>query len=220
MGGGCSPGAVSLSMRRTLLLLALQLGLLLGAAAGMTDDFNGWTSETLRRQRIAAQPQAVLPVQMLDSNGQPFRLDQAIRDDGRWLLLAFVYSRCNSVCSVLGNEFQQLQADIQRRGLQQQVRLLSISFDPAHDTPEALGHYAMHLHADPAIWQFAVPQQPTALAALLQQFGIVVIDDGLGGYAHNAAIHLVSPKGRLVRIVDLQDYARVLAMLPLPGKKS
>ena len=156
---------------------------------------------------------------MLDSNGQPFRLDQAIRDDGRWLLLAFVYSRCNSVCSVLGNEFQQLQLDIQRRGLQQQVRLLSISFDPAHDTPEALGHY-VHLHADPAIWQFAVPQQPAALAALLQQFGIVVIDDGLGGYAHNAAIHLESAPKAGWCVLLICRITRGAGHAALPGKKS
>jgi len=29
-----------------------------------------------------------------------------------------------------------------------------------------------------------------------------VIPDGLGGYTHNAAIHVVDPQGRLIEIVD------------------
>ena len=41
------------------------------------------------------------------------------------------------------------------------------------------------------------------LAAWLRTFGIVVIPDGYGGYEHNAALHLVDERGRLVRILDL-----------------
>jgi protein SCO1/2 len=43
------------------------------------------------------------------------------------------------------------------------------------------------------------------LRGWLDAFGVVVIPDGVGGYAHNAAVHVVGPDRRLVAIFDLQD---------------
>ena len=78
--------------------------------------------------------------------------------------------------------------------------LLSISFDPARDDARALKAYAAEHHADPARWIVAVPSTGAALGRLEREAGIVVIKDGLGGYTHNAAIHVVLDDGRLVRI--------------------
>ena len=54
-------------------------------------------------------------------------------------------------------------------------------------------------------WQAARPLTPDGLQQLTAAFGITVIADQLGGYTHNAAIHLVDPEGRLVDIFDLGD---------------
>jgi protein SCO1/2 len=80
--------------------------------------------------------------------------------------------------------------------------LLSISFDPDHDDVRALQGYATQHHADPDCWVIAVPASASDLKRLERETGVVVIDDGLGGYAHNAAIHVVLGDGRLVRIFD------------------
>ena len=48
---------------------------------------------------------------------------------------------------------------------------------------------------------------------LLHVCGVVIIPDGLGGYQHNAAIHIVNPSGRLVRILDYVERARITAEL-------
>jgi protein SCO1/2 len=39
----------------------------------------------------------------------------------------------------------------------------------------------------------------------LDAFGVVVIADELGGYAHNAALHVVGPQRTLLAIHDLAD---------------
>ncbi|HJW03061.1 MAG TPA: SCO family protein [Azospira sp.] len=193
-------------MRMLLALLAVALA---GstALALTTDNLRAFTSEDARRLEVSAAPVPLPPLEVQGIDGRPVPLS----DPGRVTLLGFVYTRCATVCRALGNEFQQLQAGIRARGLQNRVRLLSISFDPAHDTVAELATYARHQHADAALWQFGVLANPADLPKLLGTFGIVVIPDGLGGFEHNAAIHVVDQRGRLVRIEDLANPAEALA---------
>jgi protein SCO1/2 len=198
-------------MTRTLLALFATLLVLFAGAAAMTDRFAGWTSESLRRQHIAAHPVALSATPLVDARGRPFVLDTAIRQEGKVVLVDFIYTRCNTVCSALGGEFEQLQREIAVRRLGNRVSLLSISFDPAHDNPAALAAYAQRMHADPAIWRFATVRDAAQLPGLLQTFGIVVIPDGYGGWVHNAAIHEVGANGRLQRILDVEEFRQALA---------
>src|SRR3546814_5661291 len=48
------------------------------------------------------------------------------------------------------------------------------------------------------------------LGPLLRAFGVIVIPAGQGDFVHNAAIHIVTPAGRLVRIRDPGALATVL----------
>jgi protein SCO1/2 len=57
----------------------------------------------------------------------------------------------------------------------------------------------------------AVPDSRAELARVERQSGVVVIDDGFGGFAHNAAIHIVRADGRLVRIFDFNEPEAALA---------
>jgi protein SCO1/2 len=91
------------------------------------------------------------------------------------------------------------------------VGLLSISFDPARDTPAALRDYARRMHADPRIWKFATLADGRDARRLLDEFGIVVIRAPAGEFDHNAAIHVVDARARLVRIVDLARPADALS---------
>ena len=190
--------------------LALVIGAALAATAQVTLGFRALTSEDARRIRVAQAPQPVSPLGVVGAAGERRRLWRADPDVRAWLV-TFVYMRCVSICSSLGSEFEQLQA--QADG----VRLASISFDRAHDTPAALAEYAKRHRADPARWLVAVPESDAALARLLKEMGVVAIDDGAGGYAHNAAIHVVTPTGRVIALFDLDhylealDYARQLA---------
>ncbi|WP_161966076.1 SCO family protein [Steroidobacter cummioxidans] len=118
-------------------------------------------------------------------------------------LITFVYTRCTTICVALGYEFKRLQEQIADSGLSQSVQLLSISFDPEHDTPQVLAQYAGRMRADPAIWRIATIEDESELEQLLDTFGIVVIRDELGGFQHNAAFHVVAPDGQLSEIVDL-----------------
>lgn len=179
--------------------------LLLVCAAGLgslyygTMGFQVVATEDARRLAIRRQPLA-LPAAAIHQP-QADTLSAMLRGDGRVAIVTFFYANCNAVCSVLGSQFQQLQQQIRSRGLERQVRLISISFDPRDSQPQ-LAAYALRQHADPAIWQFVSIDRDAERKALLAAAGIVVLPAPLGEFQHNAAFHLVDAQGRLVRIVD------------------
>lgn len=193
-----------------LLLAVLMVGVLgAGALCYQTDGFTVLTTEAARRADIARHPKALPDAALRMSAGVSTSFLQALREDGRIAIVNFMYTRCFSICLAMGGEFQQLQDAIRQGGLSDRVRIVSLSFDPA-DTPEDLARYAVRMRAQPGIWQFAGIADADERKALLDAFGIVVVPAPLGQYEHNAAYHVVTPEGRLARIVDIGDAAGLL----------
>lgn len=220
-------------------LLALLLAY--AGARWITHDFQVWTAEGARRLEVALAPvdvpDGVVAGPAAGSPGAastaasmgPPRAPRGTRDEerlrallavpGRVTILDFIYTRCVTVCAALGTTFQQMQGALASaaQGGDSPVRLLSISFDPAHDDAAALGAYARRLRADPRLWRFASVPDAQTLATLLARLQVTVIADGLGGYEHNGALLIVDASGRLVRIFDYAEaddalvYARWLA---------
>ena len=182
-------------------VLALGLLLLLQATA----QGNAFTTETLRRTEVVNNPSHVPELAVYDADGNQSTLRQVLAQGDKVWLVDFVYTRCQTLCITLGTVFQQLQREIQLRGLEDKVGLLSVSFDPAHDTPNALGMYRDRMRMDPDIWRILSLSSPQDRRQLLDAFGIIVIPAPLGEFEHNAALHLVSREGRLFRIVDYND---------------
>lgn len=196
------------------LLLVLATGLI--AIGHVTDGFRVVTTEDARLLSVQEHPRALPPTLVQYESGAAVPLAQSLRDDGRVAIVVFFYTRCNTICSVVGSEFQQLQQTLQARGLEDKVRLLSISFDRNDGQPE-LAAYASRMRARPADWRFARVVDAHQRDTLLQTFGVTVVPAPLGEFQHNAAFHLLTPNGRLVRILDYAqpdaalDYAIALA---------
>jgi protein SCO1/2 len=207
-------------MLRTALLVGL-LGLVGYASANwLTHDFQVWTAEGARRLEVAQQPVPVPPVTVEGPGIAAQTLPALLAQSGRVTLVDFFYTRCNTVCRSLGSSFQQMQAALEvdrDAGARSSVRLLSISFDGAHDTSTVLQAYARTLQADPAVWNWLRVPDAAEQRALLQRLGVVVVPDALGDYEHNAAFLVLDERGRLVRVFDLAeqqlalDFARYLA---------
>lgn len=195
-------------------ILVLVAGVL--AIGQVSDGFRVVTTEDARRLSVEEHPRPLPATLVQYESGPAVPLAQSLRDDGRVTIAVFFYTRCNSICSVLGSEFQQMQQTLHERGLEHKVRLLSISFDSRDGQPE-LAAYAQHMRARPTDWRFAQVPDASERATLLQAFDITVVPAPLGEFQHNAAFHLLTPDGRLVRIVDYDqpqtalDYAVSLA---------
>ena len=196
---------------RPLLTLAAALTVaLLGLAAIVqaTMGLNVVSTEDGRRLDVERTPREI-PFAAVNRS-PPTTLAAMLRADGRVTIVAFIYTSCNSVCTVLGSEFQQMQQTIRSRHLQDKVRLMSISFDP-RDTGERLASYALRQRAAPAIWNIVGINAEAQRNAVLQTFGIVVLPAPLGEFVHNAAFHIVDSDGRLVKIDDFDMPSKALA---------
>ena len=189
-------------------IAVLMMGLLVLWAA--TAGGQSFTTETLRRQQVSAMPQRIAAFDVITASGEKTSLNALLAAGNKVWLVDFVYTRCQTVCSALGGIYQQLQAQIEAEGLQAQVGLLSISFDPANDDAAALKTYSERLRINPAVWQVATLSRWQDRRRLLNAFGIMVLPAPLGEFEHNAALHVVTSDGRLISIIDYGDYKSAL----------
>lgn len=133
---------------------------------------------------------------LTDQNGAPVHL----RDyRGQAVLVTFIYTRCPlpNYCPLMSMNFASLQARLSQE-FPGKFHLLSVSFDPAFDTPQVLKDYAARYNRDEKTWTFAcgTPAQVDRVAGL---FGLLYKPEG-GVITHDLRTALISPEGRLVHI--------------------
>ncbi len=195
---------------RTFIASVIILLMGIGAISLMTEEFEVLTSEQARRLDISRRQPAVPDLRLIDQAGAQLHFEDWVQQKGKYLIVDFIYTRCQSLCRTLGSELQQLQRSIIERGLQSHVHLLSISFDPGYDKPAVLRQYASRMQADARVWTLATVADKRDLDVLLRTFGITVIADQWGGYQHNAALVWVAPDGRLMRVTDYGENDELL----------
>ena len=189
-------------------LCALLLGLAVILLA--TDGGHAFTTEALRRGQVARASQQLPDFNVRDRLDQPDTLLHLLASDGRIRIVDFVYTRCQTVCSSLGSVYQRLQQQLLERGLQDKVGLLTVSFDPANDDAAALQAYAARLRMNPSAWEIVTLASVTDRRRLLDAFGIMIVPAPLGEFEHNAALHIIDPAGRLVRIIGYDVIDQVI----------
>ena len=85
-------------------------------------------------------------VTLTDANGKAVALRAALAEDAP-LMLNFIFTSCTTICPVMSGVFSQVQSRFAQTG--KRVRMISISIDPEHDTPERLMAYAKNFSAGP-----------------------------------------------------------------------
>ncbi|MEO8409816.1 MAG: SCO family protein [Propionivibrio sp.] len=85
-------------------------------------------------------------VTLTDANGKTVALRAALAEDAP-LMLNFIFTSCTTICPVMSGVFAQVQSRFAQTG--KRVRMISISIDPEHDTPERLMAYAKNFSAGP-----------------------------------------------------------------------
>lgn len=125
-------------------------------------------------------------------------------------LVTFIYTRCPlpNFCPLMDQNFATIQrAASEDAQLAGQIRLISISFDPDHDTPAVLAAHARRLNADPEVWTFLTGDRVTVdrIAARLG-VGVVRPADGGPAITHNLRTVLIGADGRLARIYSGNEW--------------
>lgn len=185
--------------------LALIVVLILGALAfsAVTSEFTAVTSDGIRRVQLERHPRTLPDLALVDAYGEEHSLTLYGEPSGQVTFVTLVYLRCQSICRTSTSGQSWMQHAIRSLGLENQVRLLTLSFDPANDTPEVMAEYARRMGADPGLWRFATVRDQGDLSTMLQLFGIIVLPDGPGDYSHNAALFQIDETGMLSRAYDV-----------------
>jgi protein SCO1/2 len=123
---------------------------------------------------------------------------------GKVLLVSFIFTTCSGSCPATTHRLGQVQQALKERGLLkgERVRLLSISLDPARDTPEVLRRYMKLYDADPASWTFLtgpVEQIKKTIAA----WDMWARPLPGGQLDHPSRVFLVDRQGRVREIYNL-----------------
>ena len=189
-------------------LLAVVLAGGIGALWLATDGFRVVTNFGAWQLAVERDPRGLPNVPLLDQNGQPFSLADY---RGKTVLVDFIYTRCPTICGVLGDDFRNA-LTLARGGTNADIDLLSISFDPTNDDRQALRQYAARYGATAPLWRVAAPARQDGLDALLHAFGDVVIPDGFGGFVHSSAVYMIDRRGRLARILNVDAPSRLIAV--------
>lgn len=104
----------------------------------------------LKKASDSAVDYKVPDVRLVRDDGKPVTLAEEL-NDGRPVVLNFVYTTCGTICPVMSQTFGQLQSKL--GGERDKVHMVSISIDPEFDTPARLTEYAKRFQAGPQ-WHF------------------------------------------------------------------
>ena len=196
---------------------AIGLGVAVGAFALSFSSLTGQTTDGRDRDHDYDAPKPgsyKLPVvrrasggALIDSNGKPIDLAELTR--GRITVLSFIYTRCAAgrACPYASNTLGQLQlASVTSPDLTKQMRLVSVSFDPAYDTPQRMSEYAgaMRETEKGCEWRFATIKAD-GLNAILSAYGQAVdsrVDaaDPQGPLSHVPRVFLIDAQGQVRNI--------------------
>lgn len=144
---------------------------------------------------------------LLDESGSPVTL-HALYDD-RIVVLSFIYTACPDVngCPlatfVLSMVQRRLAAD---DALNSRVRLLTVSFDPANDSPAVMADYGRSFRHPDVDWRFLTAASESTLDPIIERYDQAVIRDRgpdgqpIGTMSHILRVFLIDSQQRIRNI--------------------
>jgi protein SCO1 len=149
----------------------------------------------VRTTADAASPPLASPPVLIDQTGRHFTFDQL---RGTPYALTFVASRCTDACPLINAQY----ALIQKRIIAKKVhaRLLTITIDPAFDTPFVMSKLARQFGADPRVWQVASGSRKD-IDTVMKFFGVDAEPDEHGvPDSHTTFIYIIDASGKRTSI--------------------
>jgi protein SCO1/2 len=122
---------------------------------------------------------------------------------GNALTLTFMFTRCPfpTFCPRMSQNFEKTQKALKGNpGAPKNWKLLSISFDPAYDTPERLNKYSQGYNIDSNHWQFATSDLWN-IDGLTEQLGLTFFRETPNALPqHNLRTVVIDTRGRLQKV--------------------
>jgi protein SCO1/2 len=169
--------------------------------------YAAWVSMTGFGERARTQLEVLKEVpefHLVSSTGASFTRQDLL---GSIAVVNFIFTRCTGPCPLTTErmtEIQQMLARSKATG----VRLVSVSVDPDHDTPEVLRAYAARHHANPEVWTFLTGNREAVFELSARGFWLPVGETPpeevplLGPVTHSSKFVLVDAQGRVRAYYD------------------
>jgi protein SCO1/2 len=145
-------------------------------------------------------PRRLVDFSLTDQSGHAFTRKEL---DGKILVVNFIFTSCAAVCPYVNAQMEKIQ---RLTAGQPDVRLLSLTMDPADDTAPVLAKYGQSFGQDVRRWSFLTGDQ----AEMYRLVGTSFLPPDTtgefaympGNFAHTQRIALVDPQGHLVEYFD------------------
>jgi protein SCO1 len=108
---------------------------------------------------------------LLNQNNQPVVFPDLVK--GHIFVLNYIFTNCPDICPLSTNNMRLIQERINKEKIDN-VRFISISFDPTNDTPETLAAFAESRNLDLSNWDFLTGDKKVT-DALIKQAGIIAV---------------------------------------------
>lgn len=152
---------------------------------------------------VPAPGDLVPDFELRNQDGRTIHLNQF---RGKSVLITFIYTRCPlpNFCPLVTRNFAAIDKQLAAKpGLYAKTHLISISFDPDHDTPAVLRAYGTTYiggNAKNAFahWDFAVPAKP-AMDEIARYFDVGVTYDSPNSITHTLSTTLIGPDGKVAQ---------------------
>lgn len=132
---------------------------------------------------------------LINQQGRSVRLSQL---RGKIVLLNFIYTRCTDVCPITTAALVRVQDELLRRGWWgREIVFVSVTTDPAHDTPAVFTAYAKRYRIDPAGWHL-LSGAPRTVAAVHRSYGIEVRPRGRDLQDHHLPTFVIDRVGMVL----------------------
>jgi cytochrome c peroxidase len=144
---------------------------------------------------------------ILNMSGDATRLLKYFGD--KYVVLSFIYTHCDDVngCPLATYVTSQVQNKlIAEKDLQNQVRFISLSFDPVNDTPDVMAKYGNNFRKEGFDWQFLTTRSEAELSPILSNYSQSILKDidengnETGSISHILRVFLVDKQKQIRNI--------------------
>ncbi len=144
--------------------------------------------------------------QLIDQDGKSFGSQQLL---GKIWIADFIYSTCPGPCPMISSRMSETQKPLRDTD----VKLVSFTVDPQHDTPALLKEYATQLEAQPDRWHFLTGDKAAIYRLSRDGFKLASGEGGTAGPIHSTRIVLVDRSGVIRGYYDAMDADAVTRLL-------